>query len=379
MGDPRRLHALDLEATSAGLRVTLLDGAGELGQVEVVRADLDARDAILAALEVHATLDLTSLLVCAGGPEAPRPGAREALRGVALRARLDRWDFVHLVAPWTSILAARACVVLTTSTAAASLHSLRGALRQAVRDGLASRSLLAQVSALPMWHGEGLKALELVGDEVRLPEVIASGIEILVGPPPADVELALEAALAAGVRLEELVEELEDSPQVLLGAVHSGALRRLFRALDERARACGARLIAPATSRDLRRALLRPELGTLVLIAHNDRSGLHLGDGALSWGAFVQLAAEVRAERPGPHRGSIDLCVCGADQTDGLAGLMQSLGIPVVLARRGYALMADCLAGWCEVLEELQRGGSAPLPVLLDRAWVRRGETGGKM
>lgn len=61
MSDPRRLYALDFESTSGGLRVTLLDGAGELGQFDVARAELAAREELVIVLDEHVTRELTSL------------------------------------------------------------------------------------------------------------------------------------------------------------------------------------------------------------------------------------------------------------------------------------------------------------------------------
>lgn len=374
----RWLYALDVEASpGGGLRATLVDGSGELGAVTIAANDASERQAIVQRLETHlASRDLTSLLACSGDTRPP-PGALAALQGVALRARLDLWDFMHLVHPWQEQLSQRPCVVLTAS--APELlphHSLRSALRQAVREGLAPPRVLAQATALPMWSPRGPASLELAAGGVRLPLVAGPELRVLVGPPPGDSERALAAVVASGVPLATLVEEIDDSPQIVQSTVHDAVIRRLARSLDQRVRACGGLLVAPATGQDVLAALSRRDLGTLVVIAHHEpgADGLLLADGVLPRATLARHLAELVRRDPAPRRGAVDLCVCGADADLGLAALVQSLGVAVVLARRGYALLADCLAGWSELLADLEQFGPAPLPVLLDRVWLRRSD-----
>lgn len=375
----RRLLALDVgKAVDGALEVALVQSSGELGRRSVPRVRLAARDAIVESLNRHlATRDLTSLLACSGASSGLVKGALAALDGVELRAQLDRWDFDHLVRPWLGELARRPCVVLTASDAGTlPHHSLRGALRQAIREGALAPELIARVNALPMWSGAGPRSLTISGENVMLPPVVPTELCFLVGPPPGDIEAQLAATVAAGVPLEVLADEVDGSPQILHGAVQGGVIRRLARTLAQSARACGARYILPATSGDLINALSRLDRGTLVLIAHHDRQhdGLLLADGILPHRALARLAVDWSATRRAPRHASVDLCVCDAEAPGGLAEIVQHLGIPVVLARRGYALLADCLVGWREYLATLEVVGPVPLPLLMDLSWLRRSE-----
>lgn len=291
---------------------------------------------------------------------------------------LYHWDLCEIVRPLLANLEQQfpgeSWLVVAEGRPALPLFDIRAALRSGILRGSAPPQALAVFSVVHAWAGRGCAALREFTAPNMLPKFRASALHFVIGPPPSEIDdyfgtLARHRQVAHDILIRETLEIEQDRVVDMVARAKWQA--GLLDAVIKTARTLGAFVRSPATRKDLANVLARCAQGSLlVVIAHQDRDGIHLADGPLALPVFGQYLYDLR-ERAIRPCASVDLGVCHANAEGNLADCFQAFGIPVVHTHGRYAHFGRVLATWLWALRTLADGDPRSLPALLDEGWIR--------
>ena len=259
----------------------------------------------------------------------------------ALLQEIGAVDLQYLL-PLLPLIQDQTLLLYPARTRGGDVISLRRALHEGCRDGTIAVADALKITPHPLWRGAPWDELLRLARDDRLPAPHAGDLRVITCLG----EGYWSRASKEGHDLRRLVAQTE-------AAVLSRSGRWMW---------CRRPEALPQAMQGASRQ------DALVLIAHQDTDGVHVGDSPVTVRELIAgLAAGVSDGWPGAAL----LVVCLADMPDNLADSLQAAGVRSVFNMGSTALLGPACGLIRSLVSEGVMDGRRSFAAAIDRAWIR--------